>query len=83
LRCGGDHLHRECPEKTNAESTPRCCNYTLTEGENPHSASYRGCSHAKGELQRRNAPEGSSGRMISSELNSPEQSYTSAFRQDT
>jgi hypothetical protein len=48
LWCGGGHLHRECPEKTNTESTPRCCNCTLL-GENPHPASYRGCSHAKGE----------------------------------
>jgi hypothetical protein len=52
LRCvwfGGGHLHRECPEKTNTVSTPRCCNCTLVGGEKPHLASYRGCSHAKGE----------------------------------
>jgi hypothetical protein len=36
------------PRKTNAESAPRCRNCTLI-GENPHPASYRGCSHAKGE----------------------------------
>jgi hypothetical protein len=47
--CGGGHVHRECPEKTNTESTPRCCSCTLLEGENPHPATYQGCSHAKGE----------------------------------
>jgi hypothetical protein len=39
LWCGGGHLHRECPEKTNTESMPRCCNCTLIEGEEPHPAS--------------------------------------------
>jgi hypothetical protein len=29
---------------------PSCCNYTLVEGEKPYPVSYRGCSHAKGEL---------------------------------
>jgi hypothetical protein len=38
LWCGGGNLHRECPEKTNAESTSSCCNYTLAEGEKPHPA---------------------------------------------
>jgi DNA replicative helicase MCM subunit Mcm2 (Cdc46/Mcm family) len=40
LWCGGGHLHRECPEKTNTESTPRCCNCIAVEGEKPHPASY-------------------------------------------
>jgi hypothetical protein len=48
LWCGGGHLHRECPEKTNTESTPSCCNRTLV-GDKSDLASYRGCSHAKGE----------------------------------
>jgi hypothetical protein len=26
LCCGGGHLHRHCPEKENASSTPACCN---------------------------------------------------------
>jgi hypothetical protein len=30
-------------------STPRCCNCTLTEGEKPDPWNYRGCSHAKEE----------------------------------
>jgi hypothetical protein len=35
LWCGGSHLHKECPEKGNAASTPACCNYQLAEGESP------------------------------------------------
>jgi hypothetical protein len=48
LWCGGGYMHREWPEETNTESTPSCCSCTLV-GEKPHPASYRGCSHAKGE----------------------------------
>jgi hypothetical protein len=83
---GGGHLNRECPENTNAESTPRCCNCTLVEAEKPHSASYRGCSYAKGELQKRKAQralKASYGRTFFSKLSSPEQSYEAALRQDT
>jgi hypothetical protein len=47
LLCGGGHLHRECPEKMNAESTLSCCNCTLVGGK-PHPAPCWGCSHAKG-----------------------------------
>jgi hypothetical protein len=47
--CGGGHVHRECPEKTNTESTPSGCNCSLEEGDKPHPVSHRGCSHAKGE----------------------------------
>jgi hypothetical protein len=86
LLCGGGHLHRECPEKTNTEPMPSCCNCTLVEGQKPHPASYHGCSHVKGELQRRRAhwaPKGSSGRMIFSKFTSPEQSFTAALHQDT
>jgi hypothetical protein len=53
LWCGGGHLHRECPEKTNTGCTLSCCNCSLVEGQKPHPASYQGCSHMKGELQRR------------------------------
>jgi hypothetical protein len=53
LWCGGGHLHKECPEKENAFSTPACCNCRLADGEKPHPANYRGCSHAKEELQKR------------------------------
>jgi hypothetical protein len=85
LWCGGSHVHRECSEKTNTESRPRCCNCTILEGENPHPASYRGCSHANGELQRRRAqqaPKGPSGRAFFSKFTSPQQSYAAALRQD-
>jgi hypothetical protein len=86
LWCGGGHLHRECSEMTNTESTSICCNCTLVDGEKPHPASYRGCSHAKGELQRRRAqraPKGPSGRTFFSKFTSPEQFYTAALLQDT
>jgi hypothetical protein len=53
LWCGGGHLHRECPEKGNTSSTPTCCNCRLAEGENPHSANYRGCRHEKEEMQKK------------------------------
>jgi hypothetical protein len=53
LCCGGGHLHKECPEEENAASTPECCNCKLLEDEKPHPANYRGCRHAKEELQRR------------------------------
>ncbi|XP_023703106.1 uncharacterized protein LOC111862158, partial [Cryptotermes secundus] len=33
--CGGGHLHRECPEKQNAASTPACCNCELKEEGSP------------------------------------------------
>jgi hypothetical protein len=50
LWCGGGRLHKECPEKENAASTPACCNCQLAEGEKPHPANYRGCMHAREEL---------------------------------
>jgi hypothetical protein len=73
------------PRKTNTESTSSCCNCTLVEGEKPHPESYRGCSHAKGELQRRKAqraPKEPSGRKFFSRFTSPEQSYAAELRQD-
>jgi hypothetical protein len=42
LWCRGGHLHKECPEKENAASTPACCNCKLLEGEKPHHANYQG-----------------------------------------
>jgi hypothetical protein len=86
LRCVGGHLHGECPEKTNAESTPRCCNCTLIEGEKPQPTSYRDCSHAKGEQQWRKAqraPKGFSRRTLFAKFTSAEQSYAAALRQET
>jgi hypothetical protein len=84
--CGGGHLHRECPEKTNTESMLSCCNCTLVEGEKPDPVSYRGCSRAKGELQRIKAqwaPKGSSGRTFFCRFTLPDQSYAAALCQDT
>jgi len=51
--CRGGHLHKDFPEKKNEHSTPRCCNYTLTKGENPQPSNYCDCSHAKEEPPRR------------------------------
>jgi hypothetical protein len=53
LWCGGGHLHKECPEKGNTSSTPTCCNCRLVEGEKAHPANYRGCRHAKDEMQKK------------------------------
>jgi hypothetical protein len=86
LWCVGGHLLRECPEKTNTESKPSYCNCTIVEGDTPHPPSDRGCSHAKGELQKRRAqraPNGSSGRMFLSKFTSPEKTHTAALRHDT
>jgi hypothetical protein len=55
LWCGGGHLHKECPEKGNPASIPACCNCRLAEREKDHPANYRGCKHAKEELQKRKA----------------------------
>jgi hypothetical protein len=44
---------RNALKRHNTESTQSCGNCTLVEGGKSHPASYRGCSHAKGELQRR------------------------------
>jgi hypothetical protein len=55
LWCGGSHLHKDCPENGNTASTPTCCNCQLAEGEAAHPANYRGCRHAKEEIQKRKA----------------------------
>jgi hypothetical protein len=78
-------LHKECPEETNADAMPSCCNCTLR-GEKPYPASQQGCSHAKGELQGRRAqwaPRGSTGRTFFSMFTLPEQSFAAALCQDT
>jgi hypothetical protein len=33
LWCGGEHMHKDCPEKGNTTSTPTCCNCQLVERE--------------------------------------------------
>jgi hypothetical protein len=83
LWCGGGHLHKECPEKENAASTPACCKCQLVEGEKPHPANYRGCKHAREELQRRKAQKASktaTGRVFSSNLTTPDVSFAAALR---
>jgi hypothetical protein len=63
LWCGGSHLHKECPEKTNENSTPNCCNCKLGPEEKPHPSNYRGCKLAKEKMIRRKsqkAPAGTS-----------------------
>jgi hypothetical protein len=83
LWCGGGHLHKECPEKGNSSSTPACCNCKLAEGEKPHPANYRGCSHAREELQRKQpqkSPKSTTGRVFSSALATPGVSFAAALR---
>jgi hypothetical protein len=83
LWCGGGHRHRECPEKENPESTPNCCNCKLKEGEAHHPTSYRGCSHAKEEMEhrknQRETNQGTAGRTFVSKYTTPDRSFASAL----
>jgi hypothetical protein len=66
------------PEKENAALTPACCNCRLAEGEKPHPANYRGCSHAKEELQRKKSeqsPKPTTRRAFISTLAAPDMSF--------
>jgi hypothetical protein len=86
LWCGGGHLRREYTEKTNTESTLSCCICILVEGEEPHPASYWGCSHVKGQLQRstaQRAPKGYSVRTFSCKFTFPQQLNAAALCQAT
>jgi hypothetical protein len=81
LWCGGRHLHKECPEKVNAASTPACCNCELAD-EKPHPCNYRGCSHAK-EIRRRRSQiqkETTTGRVFPSTPTTPGLSFAAAVR---
>jgi hypothetical protein len=76
-------LHKECPKKGNASSTPACCNCRFADGEKPHPANYRGCSHAKEELQKKKlqkAPKPATGRVFSSNIVNPGVSFAAALR---
>jgi hypothetical protein len=81
--CGGDHHHRECPEKENTQSIPSGCNCKLKDEESPHPTNYRGCSYAKEELQRRGnqcmSNQGSLGGTVLSKYTTPERSFASAL----
>jgi hypothetical protein len=86
LWCGDGHLHKECLEKENTASTPACCNCNLQEGEKPHPANYRGCRHAKDELLKKKSqrtPKTTSGRLFSSNCNTPGVSFAAALRGST
>jgi hypothetical protein len=87
LWCGRGHLHKECPERENQESSPSCCNCTLKDGERPHPSTYRGCSHAKEELLRRRTQrpsnKGPAGRLFTSAYVVPGQSFAAALRGDS
>jgi hypothetical protein len=86
LWCGGDHLHKECPEKGRAASTPACCNCKFLEGEDHYPANYRGCRHEEEELQKKNtqrAPKSTTGRVFCSNRTSPGVSFAATVRGNT
>jgi hypothetical protein len=83
--CGGRHIYKECPERHNREtSIPHCCSCQLKDGERPHPSNYRGCSHAKDELQRkrmqRPSNRGQEARKVSPEYVVPGKSFAEALR---
>jgi hypothetical protein len=83
LWCGSGHLHKDCPEKGNASTTPACCNCQLAEGEKAHPANYRGCKHAKEEMRKRKpqtTPKPTTVRVFSSNPVKPHLSFAAALR---
>jgi hypothetical protein len=86
LWCGGGHLHKECPEKGNANSKPACCNCKLGNGEEPHPSNYRGHSHAREELRKKKsqgAPKPAMARVFTSNFTTPGVSFVAALRANT
>jgi hypothetical protein len=84
LWCGGGHLHKECPYKGNKFSTPTCCTCQWAEGEELHPANYRGCRHAKEEMQKKKSqrtPRTTTGRVLSSNLTTPGVSFEAALQE--
>jgi hypothetical protein len=67
---GGSHLHKDCPEKGNASSTPASCNCQLTEGEKAHPANYRGCRYSEEEMRKKlqGTPKKKTGKVFSFNL---------------
>jgi hypothetical protein len=81
--CGGSHLHKECPEKTNNVSIPACCNCKLADGEKLHPSNYRGSSYAKEEICKRKAqriPKNTMGRVFSSNYTMKGLSFAAALQ---
>jgi hypothetical protein len=76
-------MHRDCPEKGNAASTPACCNCQLAEGETAHPANYRGFRYAKEEMRRKKKPQGApkntTGKVFSSNFTKPTVSFAAAL----
>jgi hypothetical protein len=86
LWCGGGHQQKECPEKGNTSFIPTCCNWRLVEGEKSNPANYRGCRHAKEEMQKNKSqrtPRTATGSMFSSNLATPGMSFAAALRRRT
>jgi hypothetical protein len=53
------------------------------EGENPHPSNYRGCRHAKNEMQKKKVqrkPKATTGRLITSKLISPGMTFAAALQ---
>jgi hypothetical protein len=74
------------PREMKRCGTPECCNCRLAEGEKVHPANYRGCRHAKEELQKRKSqrtPKTTTGRVFSSNLTTPSVSFAAALRGST
>jgi hypothetical protein len=83
LWCGGNHLHKDCPEKEKPSSTLTCRKCQVTEGEKAHPSNYRGCRHAKEEMRKRKSQKTSNtmtGRMFSSRCTTPTLSFAVALR---
>jgi hypothetical protein len=81
--CGGGHVHKDCPEKDNASSSPACCNCQLAEGEKPHPANYRGCKYAKEEMRKKKPQttnKQTAGRVFSANPVKPHLSFAAALR---
>jgi hypothetical protein len=58
----------------------------LSEGENPHPENYRGCRHAKEEMQKKKSqrtPRTTTGRVFSSNLTTPGMSFAAALQGKT
>jgi hypothetical protein len=67
----------------NTASTQACCNWERAEGEKAQPANYRGCSHAKEEMQKRKGQrtkKPAAGRVFSSTLTTTGVSFAAALR---